>query len=395
MIERTLEATVRELAGMYPVVTLTGPRQSGKTTLCRQVFPDKAYVSLEAIDTRQYARDDPRGFLAEHERGAVLDEVQHVPELLSYLQGMVDEDPTPGRFVLTGSQHFGLSEGVSQSLAGRTGVLHLLPPSLEELRRFPGGPGDLLTTLWTGAYPAIHERGLPADRWLTDYVTTYIQRDVRQVVNVSDLETFTTFVRLCAGRTGQVLNLSALGGDCGVSHNTARSWLSVLETSFILLRLPAWHRTRRKQLTKSPKLHFVDSGLACNLLGIRSPEELRHHPLRGAIFESWVVSQIYKHHVHRGARPALFHLRERRGRELDLLVEHGRAVDLVEMKSGATVQQSFFRDLERAAGLLDEDDRWDDLRRVLVYGGDQRQSRSNATALPWSEIDTWPWTPAS
>ncbi|MGM0576094.1 MAG: ATP-binding protein [Myxococcota bacterium] len=392
MIQRTLEPTVRELAGMYPVVTVTGPRQSGKTTLCRRVFPDKAYVSLEALDMRQYARDDPRGFLAEHRDGAILDEVQHVPELLSYLQGVVDEDPTPGRFVLTGSQHFGLAQGVSQSLAGRTAVLHLLPPGLEELRRFPGGLDDLLTTLWTGAYPAIHERGIPADRWLTDYVTTYVQRDVRQVVHVSDLETFTTFVRLCAGRTGQILNLSALGGDCGVSHNTARSWLSVLETSFLLMRLPAWHRTRRKQLTKSPKIHLLDSGLACNLLGIRSPEELRHHPLRGAIFESWVVSEVYKHHVHRGARPSLFHLRSRRGRELDLLVERGRTMDLVEVKSGATVQRSFFRDLQRAASLLDEDDRWEGLRRVLVYGGDQRQSRSETTVLPWDQVDAWPWS---
>ncbi|MCZ7686908.1 MAG: AAA family ATPase [Sandaracinaceae bacterium] len=247
MIERNLGPVLLESARYYPVVTLTGPRQSGKTTLCRALFPDKPYVTLEALDVREYARTDPRAFLAEHAGGAVLDEVQHVPELTSWIQVVVDEDPRPGRFVLTGSQHFGLSDAIAQSLAGRTAVHHLLPPSLDELRRFERAPTTLLETLFTGAYPRIHDRGIPAERWLSDYLTTYVQRDVRQVLNVADLSAFTTFLRLAAGRTARELNLSALGADAGVSHNTARSWLSVLETSWLCHRLPPLFRNLRKQ----------------------------------------------------------------------------------------------------------------------------------------------------
>ena len=222
MIERNLSPILRNLLNQYPVVTVTGPRQSGKTTLCRAVLPDRPYVSLEPLDVRDYARSDPRGFLAEYPNGAVLDEVQNAPDLLGYLQVEVDARPEPGRFLLTGSQHFGLSAAVSQSLAGRVGVLHLLPLSIGEVRRFPSPPADLFTTLFTGAYPRIHDRGIPPERWLSDYVATYVQRDVRQVLNVGDLETFTTFLRLCAGRSGQELNLSSLGADAGVTHNTAR-----------------------------------------------------------------------------------------------------------------------------------------------------------------------------
>ena len=388
MIERTLSTKLRELAGYYPIVTVTGPRQSGKTTLCRACFPDRPYVSLERHDTRDAARTDPRGFLETVADGAVLDEVQHVPELLSYLQAEVDERPEPGRFVLTGSQHFGLTEQVAQSLAGRTGVLFLLPPSLDELRRFPEPPASLWETLWAGAYPRIHDRRIPADRWLADYVTTYVQRDVRQVLRVGDLQTFTTFLKLCAGRTGQVVNLSSLGGDAGVSHNTARAWLSVLETSLLVFRLPPWHRNLKKQLVKAPKLHFLDAGLACHLLGIRSPEQLRHHPLRGAIFESWCVSEVYKARAHRGLSADLFYFRDHKGLEVDLVVETGDAVLLGEMKSGATIAGDFFGPLTRLAGLLGKTGDWRPVRQIVFYGGVERQRRNDALALPWSAIDT-------
>ena len=326
MIPRTLEQKLLELAGYYPVVVVTGPRQSGKTTLCQIAFPGKTYVSLETLDTREFAISDPRGFLAQYADGAIIDEIQHVPALLNYLQSDIDARPEPGRFILTGSQHFGLSQSISQSLAGRCGILVLLPPSLEELRAFPSAPADLFSVLWQGAYPRIYDRDIPAHQWLADYTTTYVQRDVRQVINIGDLQVFSGFLKLCAGRTGQEINLSTLGSDAGVSHNTARAWLSVLETSYIIHRLPAWHVNVRKQVVKAPKLHFFDSGLACYLLGIQEPEQLRFHPLRGAIFESAGSCP-------RSTRPAriagcgsLVSLPGDPGAEIDLLMEQGEGL---------------------------------------------------------------------
>lgn len=387
MIPRTLEHKLRELAGYYPAVAVTGPRQSGKTTLCRMVYPDKPHVSLEAMDLRDFARSDPRGFLAEYRDGAVLDEIQNVPELLSYLQGELDERPEPGRFILTGSQHFGLSQSISQSLAGRCGILVLLPPQLSELRSFSNAPGDLYPLLWQGAYPRIYDRGIPAHQWLADYTATYVQRDVRQVTNVHDLQAFSEFLKLCAGRTAQEINLSQLGSDAGLSHNTARAWLSVLETSYLVFRLPARHANVRKQVVKASKLHFFDSGLVCFLLGIREPEQLRLHPLRGAIFESWVVSEIYKSFAHRGRRPGMYHYRESRGAEIDLLIEQEEGVDAVEVKSGATVSRDFFRNLEVLSRRMEGDGRTRAVRRHLVYGGDESQQRSAAQVLSWRHLD--------
>lgn len=387
MISRTLEKKLHELAGYYPVVVVTGPRQSGKTTLCQMAYPDKPYVSLEALDNRDFAHSDPRGFLAEYADGAIIDEIQHVPELFSYLQSDIDARPDPGRFILTGSQHFGLSQSISQSLAGRCGMLVLLTPDLEELLLFPSAPGDLFSVLCQGAYPRIYDRGIPAHQWLADYTATYVERDVRQVINVSDLQAFTGFLKLCAGRTSQEVNLSALGSDAGVSHNTARSWMSVLETSYIIYRLPAWHANIRKQIVKAPKLHFFDSGLVCYLLGIHEPAQLRHHPLRGAIFESWVVSEIYKASVHSGRSPSLYHYRETRGLEIDLLVEQTGGLDAVEIKSGATKASDFFKNLNRFPSRLKETKKQHPLRRHVVYGGDDSQQRSNVQVLSWRNLD--------
>lgn len=386
MIPRKLESKLRELAGYYPVVVVTGPRQSGKTTLCQATFPDRPYVSLEALDAREFARGDPRGFLAEYGDGAIFDEIQHVPELLNYLQGEVDARPDPGRFVLTGSQHFGLSQSISQSLAGRCGILVLLPPSLEELRAFPTAPVDLYSVLWQGAYPRIYDRAIPAHRWLADYTATYLQRDVREVINVGDLQVFSGFLKLCAGRTAQEINLSTLGGDAGVSHNTVRAWLSVLETSYIIHRLPAWHLNIRKQVVKAPKLHFFDSGLACYLLGIREPEQLRLHPLRGAIFESWVIAEIYKAYVHRGVQPGLFHYRETRGLEIDLLIDQGERLEAIEIKSGATASPDFFKNLQRLPDRLGEGGESRRIGNYVVYGGADSQQRSQARLVSWRDV---------
>ena len=237
-VARNLHKALLDRARYAPVVTVTGPRQSGKTTLCRAAFPELDYVSLEPLDNRQFALDDPRGFLERYAGGAVIDEIQHAPDLLSYLQEAVDEDPRPGRFILTGSQHLGLVAAVAQSLAGRTALLRLMPLSLDELRRFPQPPESLWSTVWSGGYPRIFDRGLPAGHWLADYVSTYLERDVRQVVQVGDLLAFGRFLRLAAGRTAQEVNLSKLGSDAGVSYNTAKSWLSVLEATFAVHRLP-------------------------------------------------------------------------------------------------------------------------------------------------------------
>lgn len=386
MIRRNLEDPLRRLMGYYPVVAVTGPRQSGKSTLCRSAYPDYAYVSLEPLDQREFARKDPRGFLAEWPGQVIVDEIQHVPELLSYIQDSVDEDATPGRFLLTGSQHFGLHAAISQSMAGRVGMLHLLPPSYDELLRFPKPPKSLLETLWMGAYPRIHDRGIPPDVWLRDYVLTFVQRDVRQVLHVRDLSAFSTFLHLLAGRTATELNLSSLGSDAGIRHNTAREWLSVLEAGFIVRKIPAWHRNVRKQQIKAPKIHLLDSGLACHLLGIRSADDLRHHPLRGAIFESWVASEIMKFAAHAGIEDRLYHYRDAKGLEVDLVLDTGRVPVLTEVKSGATWSSDFARNLNALDREMDNDP----VLRV-VYGGAQTGIRNGVEAVAWSDMSTASW----
>jgi hypothetical protein len=395
MIDRTIEPKLLDLARYYPVVMVTGPRQSGKTTLCRKVFPDKTYLSLEALDTREFALGDPRGFLSQYADGAILDEIQNAPELLSYLQGDVDERPDPGRFVLTGSQHFGLSQSISQSLAGRCGILVLLPPSLEELRAFPNAPADLFSVMWQGAYPRIYDRNIPAQQWLADYTHTYLQRDVRQVINVGDLQVFAGFLKLCAGRTAQEINMSAVGSDSGVSHNTVRAWMSVLEAGYLIHRLPAWHLNIRKQVVKARKLHFFDTGLACYLLGIQAPDQLRFHPLRGAVFESWVVSEIYKAIVHSGMQPDLFHYRETRGAEIDLLIDRGRELDAIEIKSGATTTADFFKNLEFFQGRLKDAGKELSIKSHVVYGGDDTHQRSRVQILSWRDVQRLAKSPST
>ena len=267
------------------------------------------------------------------------------------------------------------------------GVLTLLPPSWEELKQFPTAPNNLLDALWQGSYPRIYDRTIPASRWLSDYVSAYVQRDVRQVTRVTDLNSFTTFLKLCAGQTGQEINYSKLGNDSGISHNTARSWLSVLETSWLTLALPAWHRNVRKQVVKAPKLHFLDSGLVCHLLGIRNAEELRHHPLRGAIFESWVVAELFKQFTNRGEKPALYHYREARGLEIDILLEQATHLDLVEVKAGSTVNSHFFKNL------LSFQEHWADnksdstkLNAWLVYGGNEQYKRQGCWVRGWEHV---------
>ena len=387
-IKRNLTQRLHHAAQQFPVVTVTGPRQSGKTTMCREEFPDHAYVNFEALDTRDYATQDPRGLLAQYREGAVFDEVHRVPDLLSYLQVDVDEDPRPGRFILTGSQHLGLVEGVSQTLAGRTAILYLLPLSFDELRRFESTGDALWHCVWAGGYPAIHDRKVPADVWLESYVSTYVERDARQVRNIGDLTAFATFLRLAAGRTAALRNSTALGNDVGIDDKTAGAWLSVLEATWLQIRIPAWHRNVGKRLVKSPKLHILDSGLVCRLLGIRSPEQLLSHPLRGAIFESWMVSEVYKRWTQRHTGvPPLFHLRTQKGLEADLLLVGDDSVWVVDAKSGATAAGKWFSSLERLRRTVESGERLGRrVRAAFVYGGEERQQRTLADLLPWHSV---------
>jgi len=388
MINRDLAPRLREAAKAFPAVTLTGPRQSGKSTLCREIFPDKAYANLEAPDVRAFAIEDPRGFLAQYPDGAVLDEVQRAPELPSYLQPVLDEDPVPGRWILTGSQNFALLESVSQSLAGRSAVLHLLPLSYAETVRFPKPPGTLDAVMFTGGYPRIYDQGLSPPQWLASYVATYIERDVRSVTKVGDLATFQRFVELCAGRTGQLINYSNLASDAGISQPTAKAWLSILEASFIVFRQPAYSGNLRKRLVKMPKLHFYDTGLVCWLLGLRSAEQLATHPLRGSIFESWVVSEIVKHRVHAGESPGVLFYRDKNGVEADFILEHPDRIVVGDAKAGRTAASDLLTPVRKVEEVLAQ---VRETRGVVIYGGDARQDRSSVTLLPWQQIHEGPW----
>jgi uncharacterized protein len=387
-IHRTLQPVLTRLARGFPVVTLTGPRQAGKTTLCRTTFPNHRYVSLEAPDIRLFASRDPRAFLSEFADGAIVDEVQRVPELLSYLQPLVDADPRPGRFVLTGSETLSLGAATAQSLAGRTAVARLLPLSREEVRSTRFEASSLFETLWRGGYPALFSRELEVVDWLSAYLTTLVERDLRQLAQVGDLLTFQAFLGLTAGRAGSLLNMSALGADAGVSHTTARNWLSVLESMFLVFRLAPWHRNIGKRLVKMPKLYFWDTGLLCYLLGIRAPEQLRTHPLRGQIFENWVVSELAKAEYHRGREPRMWFYRDQQGVEIDVILEgHDGDVRLIEVKSGQTLGGDAFDGLIAGAGRwgLAADPR--PSRRILVYGGDEQQRRTAAEVWPWHQVD--------
>ncbi len=394
-IVRHLATRLHRAVGQFPVVTVTGPRQSGKTTLVRAALDDYQYVNLEAPDQRNLARDDPRGFLAQFGPKVIIDEAQHVPELFSYIQVVADQSGRPGQFVLTGSQNFLLLSRVSQSLAGRCDILHLLPFSRTELlgaeplpieeiatRPFRNlGPDDNLhQVLFTGGYPRIFDQHLDPQVWLSNYYQSYIDRDVRSVINVGDLDTFGRFMGLCAGRAGHLLNLSSLGNDCGVSHATAKRWLSVLQASFIITLLQPHHRNFNKRLVKSPKLFFLDTGLLCYLLRIRSPDDLAWHASRGAVFESWMVSEAMKNYMHRGLRPDLYFWRDSSGHEIDLIIEAGRGTLVpVEAKSGQTFQPDFIKELDwwrAASGLTDT-------TGTVLYGGDTSTRYKGHSILSW------------
>jgi predicted AAA+ superfamily ATPase len=382
LIDRTIEPVLRTLAGQYPVVTITGPRQSGKTTLCRKVFPAKPYANLEAPDVRQFALDDPRGFLAQYPQGAVLDEIQRAPDLVSYLQPLVDEDRREGLFVLTGSQQFEVSHTINQSLAGRTALVKLLPFSIAEIQTYlPLPPIDRL--LYHGFYPRLWDKNLDPTQALGDYYQTYIERDLRQLVAIKDLNLFQRFIRLCAGRIGQLLNVSSLANDTGISHTTAANWLSLLEASYVVFQLQPYFRNISKRLVKSPKLYFYDVGLATFLLGIENEKQLSRDPLRGNLFENMVIAETLKYRFNQGKRSNLFFYRDSKGHEVDLLLAEGPDLFPIEIKAGMTVTRDYFKGLAYFARVFP-----DNIPRGsgLVYGGENAQKRSDVTVVPFFHL---------
>jgi len=379
MIKRDLSLNLKLLAGQYPVVTVTGPRQSGKTTLVKSIFPDWGYVSLEEPDIREFASIDPRGFIAAFPKHYILDEVQRAPNLFSYIQTHVDDLGEQGIYVLTGSSNFGLMAGISQSLAGRVAILELLPFSFSELEQAGRLPGSIEELMFTGAYPRIYDMNLEPSRWYSNYVATYLERDVRQIKNVTDLSAFQHFLKMCAARSGQILNLSALGNDCGITHNTAKAWLSILQASYIVYLLRPHFKNFNKRLIKSPKLYFYDSGLLSYLLGIPSPGSLNTHSHRGYIFETWVISELLKGRMNRGLKENIYFWRDNVGHEIDCIAEKGDRLLPLEIKSGKTVSSDFFKGLafyiELSKDLA--------VQPTVVYAGETDQPRKNGNVLAW------------
>ncbi|MCK5135345.1 MAG: ATP-binding protein [Bacteroidales bacterium] len=362
-IDREIEGEVLRGAAGLPVVTITGPRQSGKTTMIKHLFPDKNYISLENPDNYEIAKTDPRGFLNKHLNGVILDEVQRVPELLSYIQGIVDEYNVPGMFILSGSQQFNLMSGVSQSLAGRTAIFKLFPFNMSEL-----GSLNLSTIneiLYKGYYPRIWNSDLFPTKVYSDYIESYIERDLRQIVNIKDLDKFRTFVRLCAGRVGQVFIASHLANEIGVSVHTINSWLSILENSYIIFQLPPFHANINKRLIKSTKLYFYDVGLACNLLRIQQPDQLDSHPLRGALFENLIVADIIKSRRNKGLMDNFFFYRDSNQNEVDLIIDNLLTVDAVEIKSSETFNNNLLKGLKYIRKVFQEKTR----KTYLCYAG--------------------------
>ena len=380
-IKRDLEAIVLEAAKYFPVITVTGPRQSGKTTMVRQIFPNLHYYSLEDLDTRNFAMEDPVRFLHLHQEGMILDEVHNFPDLLSYIQGIVDEEPSK-RFILSGSSNFALLRKVSQSLAGRSGVFELMPLTISEAKKGGVDVADVDTLLYSGLYPAIcSEKNIP--RFLYPaYVKTYLERDVRDLLNVKDMRQFSMFLKLCAGRIGSVYNATELANEVGVTSKTIQAWTSILQASYVLYLLPPYFENTRKRLIKSPKLYFCDTGLACALLGIESPEQLAFDKMRGHLFENLVVTEMLKHRLNAGKESNLYFYRDSNQNEVDILVDNQTNLEAIEVKSSMTFSPSFEKVLKKV-------DEWLKLpvsKRMIVYAGSLEDKNGKIQLLNYKNI---------
>ncbi|MCA9770574.1 ATP-binding protein [Candidatus Dependentiae bacterium] len=382
MIKRQLEADIIKGAQYFSVIAILGPRQSGKTTTAQSVFKNHAYVSLEDLYLRTAAKKDPRTFLLANatKSGIIIDEFQHVPELLSYIQTIVDAQQKPGYFILTGSQNFLMNEKISQSLAGRVSIHILLPLSTNELKKSNIALPDIEQMLYNGCYPALYAKNIPADLLYKNYLQTYIERDVRQLAQVGDLTTFQTFISLCAARVGQLLNISSLGNECGVSDSTVKRWISVLEASYVLFLLRPYHNNFGKRLVKSPKMYFYDSGLICYLLRIKK-EQLAIHPTRGNIFESFVISDMLKWYHNHGQLPLVYFWRDKAGHEIDCLLQDGNRLVPIEIKSSRTPNNRFFENIEYWQKLTNNKE-----KNFVVYAGDTTQALSHSDIISWQNM---------
>ncbi len=381
MIKRNLKDKLLQLAEKFPIVSVTGPRQSGKTTLVRSVFPDYSYENLEDPETRLFAQNDPRSFLNLSER-MIIDEIQRVPELFSYLQTLTDNQNVEGQFIISGSQSFLMNENISQSLAGRVAILNLLPFSFEELKFGNIRISEPVDLLFQGFYPRLYDKGIAPEDFYPNYIQTYIERDVRQLKNIQDLDLFVRFMKLCAGRTGQLLNLSSLANDTGISVNTAKSWISLLETSFIIYLLQPHHKNFNRRLVKMPKLYFFDTGLVSSLLEIQSSKQLSTHYLYGAIFENFIISELLKDRFHRGLRSNLYFWRDHKGVEIDCIIEQGDKLIALEIKSAKTYTESFFKNIAYLEKISDRGI----YQSVVIYGGDRSISTKQGELCSWKEI---------
>lgn len=370
MINRQITKQLLEAAKQYPVITITGPRQSGKTTCCRLSFPNLPYSSLETPETRNYAISDPRAYLGQFENGGIIDEIQRVPEITSYLQEIIDNPKFTGLFVLTGSQNFSVRNTINQSLAGRSAAFTLLPFSIGEIKKNTDEIEDK-ELIYKGFYPRLYDKTIPPHRFYSDYVNTYIERDLRSLSLIKDLSTFQTFLKLCAGRTGELLNLQNLANDCGIAQSTAREWVSLLEASYIIYRLPPFFQNVGKRLIKSPKIYFYDPGLAAYLIDIVDPVQIDTHPLRGALFETMILSELIKIRFNMGRNNNLLFYRDSNGSEVDVVIPQSIGNTIIEIKSAKTITDKFFKELNRFEALVKEP-----VQKILVYSGDTVRKQS-------------------
>ncbi|HMQ47080.1 MAG TPA: ATP-binding protein [Saprospiraceae bacterium] len=383
-IARSIAERIQAMCLKYPIISLTGPRQSGKTTLLRHLLPNYRYVSLENADYQAFAKEDPRRFLATYDRYVIFDEVQRVPELFNYLQGKVDEDRLLGQYILSGSQNYLLMEGITQSLAGRVALFKLFPFTFAELKAVGYLPQQAEEAICKGFYPPVYDRDILPTDFYPNYLQTYIERDVRQLTVVQDLMLFHNFVRLCAGRIGQPVNYAALAADVGVSPVTAKAWMGILETSHIVFLLPPYYRNFAKRITKSPKLYFYDSGLAAHLLGIKAPIDLTVHFARGVLFENMIVAEFSKQQYEKGWNSNLYFWQDSNRREVDVLAERANKLIVAEIKSAKTINRSFFDNLQAFRKYAEPTF---DIDAYLIYAGQENQLRTEASVREWQAVE--------
>jgi predicted AAA+ superfamily ATPase len=381
MIQRHLTDKIREMAAKMPVITITGPRQSGKTTLAKACFPHYSYVNLENPDTYQAAISDPRLFLTQFQKGLIIDEAQRLPELFSYIQTISDERNTPGEYILTGSQNFLLAANISQSLAGRVFITHLLPFSITELKQTPYDSQNFEISLFNGFYPRLYDKNIEPSMFYPSYIQTYIERDVRQIVNVSNLFLFQRFMRLSASRVGQLLNYNSIANELGIDLKTVKSWFSILESSFIVFFLQPHYLNFSKRIVKTPKLYFYDTGLVCSLLGIKKADELESHWARGALFENLIMSDLAKNYYNRAEKLPLYFWRDSTGNEIDCLIEEGNTTKIAEIKWSTTISPDFFKGLNYYRQLNPL------VKPYLLYGGIQESVRKESQVLSWKSTN--------